>query len=107
MSIVLVGRAVLARPRAPLARRDARPGFPLRKMATASGGSETAVRFTIWAWSLFDLMRVLVQLKKTGLYNFHVSNGAKMVPFAGYLCLYRTGALGPVCVSVRIGLQSC
>jgi aminomethyltransferase len=24
------------------------------------------------------------QLKKTGLYDFHIEHGAKMVPFAGY-----------------------
>jgi glycine cleavage system aminomethyltransferase T len=25
-----------------------------------------------------------IQLKRTGLYDFHLENGARMVPFAGY-----------------------
>ena len=34
------------------------------------------------------------QLRKTGLYDFHVSNGAKMVPFAGYSMPLSYGNVG-------------
>ncbi|KAJ7464375.1 hypothetical protein FB451DRAFT_1352788 [Mycena latifolia] len=36
------------------------------------------------------------ELKKTGLYDFHVSNGAKMVPFAGYSMPLAYGDVGQV-----------
>ena len=36
------------------------------------------------------------QLKKTGLYDFHVENGAKMVPFAGYSMPVSYGNVGAV-----------
>ena len=36
----------------------------------------------------------LTQLRKTGLYDFHVSNGAKMVPFAGYSMPLSYGNVG-------------
>ncbi|KAJ7097224.1 aminomethyltransferase [Mycena belliarum] len=36
------------------------------------------------------------ELKKTGLYDFHVSNGAKMVPFAGYSMPLSYGDVGQV-----------
>ncbi|PIL27982.1 hypothetical protein GSI_09926 [Ganoderma sinense ZZ0214-1] len=35
-------------------------------------------------------------LSKTGLYDFHVSNGAKMVPFAGYSMPLSYGSVGAV-----------
>ena len=34
------------------------------------------------------------ELKKTGLYDFHVENGAKMVPFAGYSMPLSYGSVG-------------
>jgi glycine cleavage system aminomethyltransferase T len=34
------------------------------------------------------------KLKKTGLYDFHVANGAKMVPFAGYSMPLSYGNVG-------------
>lgn len=34
------------------------------------------------------------QLKKTGLYDFHLENGAKMVPFAGYSMPLSYGDVG-------------
>ncbi|KAI0630439.1 hypothetical protein C8Q77DRAFT_1160026 [Trametes polyzona] len=34
------------------------------------------------------------ELKKTGLYDFHVRNGAKMVPFAGYAMPLSYGNVG-------------
>ncbi|ETW78553.1 hypothetical protein HETIRDRAFT_103954 [Heterobasidion irregulare TC 32-1] len=34
------------------------------------------------------------ELKKTGLYDFHVDNGAKMVPFAGYSMPLAYGSIG-------------
>ena len=37
---------------------------------------------------------ILAQLRKTGLYDFHVSNGAKMVPFAGYSMPLSYGNVG-------------
>ncbi|KAJ6592183.1 hypothetical protein DFH09DRAFT_1136820 [Mycena vulgaris] len=36
------------------------------------------------------------ELKKTGLYDFHVSNGAQMVPFAGYSMPLAYGDVGQV-----------
>lgn len=36
----------------------------------------------------------VVQLKKTGLYDFHMDNGAKMVPFAGYSMPLSYGNVG-------------
>ncbi|PSR72206.1 hypothetical protein PHLCEN_2v11913 [Hermanssonia centrifuga] len=36
------------------------------------------------------------ELKKTGLYDFHVENGAKMVPFAGYSMPLAYGSVGAV-----------
>ncbi|KAI6028129.1 hypothetical protein EDC04DRAFT_2716572 [Pisolithus marmoratus] len=36
------------------------------------------------------------QLRKTGLYDFHVQNGAKMVPFAGYAMPLSYGSVGQV-----------
>ncbi|KAK7685787.1 hypothetical protein QCA50_011133 [Cerrena zonata] len=36
------------------------------------------------------------ELKKTGLYDFHVENGAKMVPFAGYSMPLSYGSVGAV-----------
>lgn len=36
------------------------------------------------------------ELKKTGLYDFHVENGAKMVPFAGYAMPLAYGTVGAV-----------
>ncbi|KII86106.1 hypothetical protein PLICRDRAFT_44573 [Plicaturopsis crispa FD-325 SS-3] len=36
------------------------------------------------------------QLKRTGLYDFHVANGAKMVPFAGYSMPLSYGDVGQV-----------
>ncbi|KAF9069405.1 hypothetical protein BDP27DRAFT_1421042 [Rhodocollybia butyracea] len=36
------------------------------------------------------------QLRKTGLYDFHVENGAKMVPFAGYSMPLAYGDVGQV-----------
>ncbi|KAJ7694574.1 hypothetical protein B0H17DRAFT_1057241 [Mycena rosella] len=48
------------------------------------------------------------ELKKTGLYDFHVSNGAKMVPFAGYSMPLAYGDVGQVAshnhVRTRVGL---
>jgi len=38
--------------------------------------------------------RGCVQLRKTGLYDFHVANGAKMVPFAGYSMPLSYGSVG-------------
>ena len=37
---------------------------------------------------------ILAQLRKTCLYDFHVSNGAKMVPFAGYSMPLSYGNVG-------------
>lgn len=37
-----------------------------------------------------------LQLAKTGLYDFHVANGAKMVPFAGYSMPLSYGSVGAV-----------
>lgn len=34
------------------------------------------------------------QLQKTGLYDFHVENGAKMVPFAGFSMPLSYGSVG-------------
>ena len=34
------------------------------------------------------------QVRKTGLYDFHVENGAKMVPFAGYSMPLSYGSVG-------------
>jgi len=34
------------------------------------------------------------QLRRTGLYDFHVENGAKMVPFAGYSMPLSYGDIG-------------
>lgn len=34
------------------------------------------------------------QLRKTNLYDFHVENGAKMVPFAGYSMPLSYGSVG-------------
>jgi len=34
------------------------------------------------------------QLKRTGLYDFHVKHGAKMVPFAGYSMPLSYGDVG-------------
>ena len=34
------------------------------------------------------------ELRKTGLYDFHVENGAKMVPFAGYAMPLSYGSVG-------------
>ncbi|KAH7903994.1 hypothetical protein BJ138DRAFT_1131155 [Hygrophoropsis aurantiaca] len=36
------------------------------------------------------------ELRKTGLYDFHVQNGAKMVPFAGYSMPLSYGSVGQV-----------
>ena len=36
------------------------------------------------------------QLRKTGLYDFHVANKAKMVPFAGYSMPLAYGDVGAV-----------
>lgn len=36
------------------------------------------------------------ELKKTGLYDFHVENGAKMVPFAGYSMPLSYGSVGAI-----------
>ncbi|KAJ6463671.1 hypothetical protein C8R47DRAFT_1157056 [Mycena vitilis] len=36
------------------------------------------------------------ELKKTGLYDFHVTNAAKMVPFAGYMMPLAYGEIGQV-----------
>ncbi|EGN96970.1 hypothetical protein SERLA73DRAFT_185236 [Serpula lacrymans var. lacrymans S7.3] len=36
------------------------------------------------------------ELKRTGLYDFHVENGAKMVPFAGYSMPLAYGSVGQV-----------
>jgi len=33
---------------------------------------------------LVCIRSIFAQLRRTGLYDFHVENGAKMVPFAGY-----------------------
>lgn len=30
------------------------------------------------------LTKKIIQLRRTGLFDYHVQNGAKMVPFAGY-----------------------
>ncbi|TEB28828.1 Aminomethyltransferase folate-binding domain-containing protein [Coprinellus micaceus] len=47
-------------------------------------------------------------LRKTGLYDFHVSNGAKMVPFAGYSMPLAYGDVGQVAshnhVRQKVGL---
>ncbi|KAI0703562.1 hypothetical protein BC835DRAFT_1404066 [Cytidiella melzeri] len=51
------------------------PALRIRCLATTSEGSSLA---------------------KTGLYDFHVSNGAKMVPFAGYAMPLAYGAVGAV-----------
>ena len=42
-------------------------------------------------------MRIFeLQLRKAGLYDFHVANGAKMVPFAGYFMSFSYGNIGAV-----------
>ncbi|KAF8886292.1 hypothetical protein BD779DRAFT_1441677 [Infundibulicybe gibba] len=48
-------------------------GIPCRALATATG-----------------------ELKRTGLYDFHVQNGAKMVPFAGYSMPLAYGDVGQI-----------
>ncbi len=45
---------------------------------------------------LVVVLKASVQLKKTGLYDFHVENGAKMVPFAGYSMPLAYGSVGAV-----------
>jgi alpha-D-ribose 1-methylphosphonate 5-phosphate C-P lyase len=42
-----------------------------------------------------------VQLKRTGLHGFHVQNGAKMVPFAGYLMPLSYGDVGQGMIAHR------
>ncbi|KZP19716.1 glycine cleavage system T protein [Athelia psychrophila] len=46
--------------------------------------------------SLRGLATSTGELKKTGLYDFHVANGAKMVPFAGYSMPLSYGDVGQV-----------
>lgn len=36
----------------------------------------------------------VLQLRRTGLYQFHIDNGAKMVPFAGYAMPLSYGNVG-------------
>lgn len=38
----------------------------------------------------------LFKLRRTGLHDFHVENGAKMVPFAGYSMPLSYGAVGAI-----------
>ncbi|KAL4065118.1 glycine cleavage system T protein [Scleroderma citrinum] len=55
-------------------------------------------------WSIRHAQTLLIRglstsnepLKKTGLYDFHVQNGAKMVPFAGYAMPLSYGSVGQV-----------
>ena len=48
-----------------------------------------------------SLLNASLQLKKTGLYDFHVANGAKMVPFAGYSMPLSYGNVGAGMSSIR------
>ncbi|KAI0676179.1 glycine cleavage system T protein [Trametes maxima] len=72
MAAFVASRSALLRSCA-LAARRARLGLSARCMASSSE-----------------------QLKKTGLYDFHVENGAKMVPFAGYSMPLSYGSVGAV-----------
>ncbi|KAJ7794571.1 hypothetical protein B0H14DRAFT_3114803 [Mycena olivaceomarginata] len=65
----------LLRLRAPLAPALRRARVPIRGFATPTPSAE---------------------LKKTGLYDFHVAHGAKMVPFAGYSMPLVYGDVGQV-----------
>ena len=47
------------------------------------------------------LLNASLQLKKTGLYDFHVANAAKMVPFAGYSMPLSYGNIGAGTSSIR------
>ncbi|KAJ7289279.1 glycine cleavage system T protein [Mycena rebaudengoi] len=53
---------------------------------------------SLWKSPITTSLRGLAtsELKKTGLYDFHVSNGAKMVPFAGYSMPLAYGDVGQV-----------
>ncbi|KAI0782836.1 glycine cleavage system T protein [Abortiporus biennis] len=42
------------------------------------------------------------KLKKTGLYDFHIKHGAKMVPFAGYSMPLSYGAVGAVASHLHV-----
>lgn len=48
-----------------------------RRIATETG--QVCLQFF-----LVCIRSIFAQLRRTGLYDFHVENGAKMVPFAGY-----------------------
>ncbi|KAL7280268.1 hypothetical protein ACG7TL_005181 [Trametes sanguinea] len=72
MAILVASRSTLLRSRAPVV-RSARSGLSARWMSAAAG-----------------------ELRKTRLYDFHVQNGAKMVPFAGYSMPLQYGSVGAV-----------
>ncbi|KAI0640660.1 aminomethyltransferase [Trametes meyenii] len=72
MAALVAARSHLLRSCAPAARLT-RLGLSVRCMASASE-----------------------PLRKTGLYDFHVENGAKMVPFAGYSMPLSYGSVGAV-----------
>lgn len=46
--------------------------------------------------SVRKLATATTELRKTGLYNFHLENGAKMVPFAGFSMPLAYGSVGQV-----------
>ncbi|KAI0324207.1 glycine cleavage system T protein [Cubamyces sp. BRFM 1775] len=73
MSVLSASRTSLLRSCAPAA-RHARLCLSARGMASAADS----------------------QLRKTGLYDFHVQNGAKMVPFAGFSMPLSYGSVGAV-----------
>ncbi|CAL1713921.1 unnamed protein product [Somion occarium] len=61
---------------------------------------KTARPLSLRRWSALRLRSLATaasgELKKTGLYDFHVENGAKMVPFAGYSMPLSYGNTGVV-----------
>lgn len=61
-------------------------------MATASGD----VRSPLFSINQIRTLTAVssFQLRRTGLYDFHVENGAKMVPFAGYSMPLSYGNVG-------------
>ncbi|KAI8985626.1 glycine cleavage system T protein [Trametes punicea] len=73
MAVLAASRTVLLRSCAQ-ATRQACPGVFSRCMASAASG----------------------ELRKTRLYDFHIQNGAKMVPFAGYSMPLQYGNVGAV-----------
>ncbi len=90
MATRLATRALLSRSATP---RHSRLFLPAtsRCMASTSGDSvRLQHRARVWrSW-----LNVSAQLRKTPLYDFHVANGAKMVPFAGYSMPLAYGNVG-------------